>query len=143
MVWFLALFFIIFVPVLRNPKISFRNSLQRVLVCTVLIGLAVLTFASMGGGKKSKTTAVKNDFVPIRTTNGFTLKSGPLYKGSSIISQEKNKNTIVMNSLMTYQKGNTTFIMPYQQKISIPSGANCTKNNNSLQLLNLKVRMHK
>jgi len=143
MVWFLALFFIIFVPVLRNPKISFRNSLQRVLVCTVLIGLAVLTFASMGGGKKSKTTAVKNDFVPIRTTNGFTLKSGPLYKGSSIISQEKNKNTLVMNSLMTYQKGNTTFIMPYQQKISIPSGANCTKNNNSLQLLNLKVRMHK
>ena len=143
MVWFLALFFIIFVPVLRNPKISFRNSLQRVLVCTVLIGLAVLTFASMGGGKKSKTTAVKNDFVPIRTTNGFTLKSDPLYKGSSIISQEKNKNTLVMNSLMTYQKGNTTFIMPYQQKISIPSGANCTKNNNSLQLLNLKVRMHK
>ena len=143
MVWFLAFIFIIFVPVLRFPKISFRNSLQRVLVCTVLIGLAVLTFASMGGGKKSKTTAVKNDFVPIRTTNGFTLKSGPLYKGSSIISQEKNKNTIVMNSLMTYQKGNTTFIMPYQQKISIPSGANCTKNNNSLQLLNLKVRMHK
>ena len=143
MVWFLAFIFIIFVPVLRNPKISFRNSLQRVLVCTVLIGLAVLTFASMGGGKKSKTTAVKNDFVPIRTTNGFTLKSGPLYKGSSIISQEKNKNTIVMNSLMTYQKGNTTFILPYQQKISIPSAANCNKNSNSLQLLNLKVRMHK
>ena len=98
MVWFLAFIFIIFVPVLRNPKISFRNSLQRVLVCTVLIGLAVLTFASMGGGKKSKTTAVKNDFVPIRTSNGFTLKSGPLYKGSSIISQEKSRNTIVLNS---------------------------------------------
>jgi len=143
MVWFLALFFIIFVPVLRNPKISFKNTLQKMLVCAVLVGFAVLTFASMGGGRKSKTTPVKNDFVPIRTSNGFTLKSGPLYRGSSIISQEKSQNTIVLNSLMTYQKGNTTFIMPYQQKISIPSAASCNKNNNSLQLLNLKVRMHK
>ena len=120
MVWFLAFIFIIFVPVLRFPKISFRNSLQKVLVCTVLIGFAVLTFASMGGGKKSKTTPVKNDFVPIRTSNGFTLKSGPLYKGSSIISQEKSRNTIVLNSLMTYQKGNTTFIYPYRHQVSVP-----------------------
>ena len=142
MVWFLAFIFIIFVLVLRNPKISFRSTLQKMLVFAVLIGFAVLTFASMGGGKKSKTTPVKNDFVPIRTSNGFTLKSGPLYRGSSIISQEKSRNTIVLNSLMTYQKGNTTFIMPYQQKISIPNAANCNKNN-SLQLLNLKVRMHK
>ena len=117
MVWFLAFIFIIFVPVLRFPKISFRNSLQKVLVCTVLIGFAVLTFASMGGGKKSKTTPVKNDFVPIRTSNGFTLKSGPLYKGSSIISQEKSRNTIVLNSLMTYQKGNTTYILPMKKKV--------------------------
>ena len=143
MVWFLVIIFIIFVLVLRNPKISFRNTLQKMLVCAVLVGVAVLTFASMGGGKKSKTTPVKNDFVPIRTANGFTLKSGPLYRGSSIISQEKSRNTIVMNSLMTYQKGNTTFIMPYQQKISIPNAASCNKNSNSLQLLNLKVRMHK
>ena len=140
---FLVIFFVIFVPVLRNPKISFKNTLQKMLVCAVLVGFAVLTFASMGGGRKSKTTPVKNDFVPIRTSNGFTLKSGPLYRGSSIISQEKSQNTIVLNSLMTYQKGNTTFIMPYQQKISIPSAASCNKNNNSLQLLNLKVRMHK
>ena len=111
------------------------------LVSAALIGFAVLTFASMGGGKKSKTTTIKNDFVPIRTSNGFTLKSGPLYRGSSIISQERSKNTFTMNTLLTYQKGNTTFIMPYQQRISIPT--NCNKNNNSLQLLNLKLRMHK
>jgi hypothetical protein len=61
----------------------------------------------------------------IPTNNNFkkalslNLKTGLKYKGSLITVSEKNKFSAISNNLVTYQKGNTIYIVPYKQKIVV------------------------
>lgn len=109
-------------------------------VAALLMGVAGLAIASMGGEKKAKkSTTPVTVFTPIRTTSGFTLKAGPAYKGSFNLSQEKTPGGLSFNSLVTFQKGNTTYIMPVNHRIHLGS----TNPADNTQMLRLKVRMHK
>jgi len=139
MVSYLAIIFITFVVMLKNRAI--RLSAKKLTFSFILLGFAVLAFASMGGGgSKSKDKTVKPAFTPIRTTNGFTLKAGPSYHGSMIFSQEKVNNLVSFNSIVTYQKGNTTYILPCRYKVQTNS---VPQQGSSLQLFNLKIKIHK
>ena len=108
----------------------------------ILVGFAAMALASMGGGKnKSKNnSSVRPDITPIRTTNGFTLKAGPNYRGSMILGQDKNNAIISFNSIVTYQKGNTTYILPYKYKLQTSSYQSAKSN---LQMFNLRLKIHK
>jgi hypothetical protein len=122
----------------RNTSIA-KGFKRKTIISFMLVAVAALAFASMGGGGNKKSKPAKTDFVPIRTTNGFTLKAGPSYRGSMTFGQEKNKNIISFNSVVTYQKGNTTYILPYKYKMQ----ASSFQSKNNMQLLNIKVKMHK
>ena len=117
----------------RLPKKAFTSFL--------MLCMAVFAFGSMGGGgNKSKSKSVKGaDFTPIRTTSGFTLKAGPVYRGSMSFGQAKANNVISFNAVVTYQKGNTTYILPYKYKMQ----TNAFDAKSSLQMLNMRVRLHK
>ena len=108
-------------------------------ISVLLIAVVAITFASKGGAKKNKLP--NTDFVPVRTTTGFTLKSGPSYGGSHILSQQKSTNSFSFNSVVTYQKGNTIYIMPYKYKVSVPSLNTSGKSN--LQFFGVKIKMPK
>ncbi|MBC7904194.1 MAG: hypothetical protein H7Y27_12255 [Gemmatimonadaceae bacterium] len=111
------------------------SSVKKAFASFLLIGLAAMTFASIGGGgNKSNEKTVVPDVRAIRTTNGFTLKTGPLYRGSMMFAQTRVNNTISFNSVVTYQKGNTTYILPSRYKMT----TNCQPKSN-LQVFNLKV----
>jgi len=56
-----------------------------------------------------------------------------------MFSQEKTNNVIYFNSVVTYQKGNTTYILPYKYKMQ----SNAYDSKSSLQMFNLKVKLHK
>lgn len=114
----------------------------KLLVAALFLSITGLAGASMGGEKKAKKAAkATEEFVPIRTTAGFTLKAGPSYKGSLGFNSSKSANgKLSINTLVTYQKGNTTYIMPYNSRINVAKTGNC---NSSTQMLNLKVRIHK
>ncbi|MGB8192631.1 MAG: hypothetical protein WCF67_11965 [Chitinophagaceae bacterium] len=105
--------------------------------------MAILTFASSGGGggNKGKNIPATSAFTPIRTANGFTLKSGPTYRGSQLFNQEKKKDAVTFNSVITYQRGNTTFILPYKYKMNLPATKNCTKSN--LNVVDVKINLHR
>jgi hypothetical protein len=114
---------------------------KKAFISLVLVGFAALAIASMGGGgSKTKDKSVKPEFTPIRTTNGFTLRTGPVYHGSMIFGQEKNKNLVSLNSIVTYQKGNTTYILPCKYKLQTSSAS---QTGSSLQMFNLKIKIHK
>lgn len=121
----------------RHIPVSF---VKKAFASLFLVSVAALAIASMGGGgSKSKEKTVKPEFTPIRTTNGFTLKAGPVYHGSMIFGQEKARNYVSLNSIVTYQKGNTIYILPSRYKLqTAPAAAG-----SSLQLLNLRIKMHK
>jgi hypothetical protein len=130
----------IFVSMLRNLHTRIVRHSRKLLVATVLVGIAGLAFSSMGGEKRNKkSSSVPADFTPIRTTAGFTLRAGPSYKGSLGFNQNKASNPLNFNTLITYQKGNTTYILPYNHRVNIGS---CGSSDNT-QMLHLKVRMHK
>jgi len=125
---------------LKNTAIL-TTTAKKALTSLLLIGVGVWALASMGGGgNKSKDKAVKPEFTPIRTTNGFTLKAGPVYHGSIIFGQEKTKNLVSYSSIVTYQKGNTTYILPCKYKLQTSS---ISQSGSSLQMFNLRIKMHK
>jgi hypothetical protein len=119
---------------------SVRRHTLKIVIVTVFLGLAGFAIASMGGEKRNrKTSAARTDFTPIKTTAGFTLKAGAVYKGSMLLNQEKVNGQLHFNSLVTFQKGNTTYILPLNHRVNIGS----MRTSDNLQMLRLKVRMHK
>jgi hypothetical protein len=118
--------------------------MRRTLVSTLLIAVVGLTFASKGGGgdnNKAGSIPLKTSFTPIRTTNGFTLKAGPAYTGSYLLGTEKAANYVSFNTLITYQRGNSTYILPYQYKMN--TAVYLHNSGSNLRLLDLRVNLHK
>ena len=121
-----------------KPTISRYNVARKVAVCFALIAVAALTFGSTGGGgNKNSSLSFNKDFTTIRTTGGFTLKAGPMYRGSQLLNMQKQRDVVLLKSVVTYQKGNTTFILPYQYKMAKPA----MKSN--LNAVDVKINLHK
>jgi hypothetical protein len=100
--------------------------------------MAALTFGSSGGGGgKNKNDLNFKDFTPIRTTGGFTLKAGPLYHGSQLLNMQQQSNGILLTSVITYQRGNTTYILPYRYRVAKPT----VKSN--LNVFDVKIKLGK
>ena len=94
------------------------------LTALVSLGTAFNAMADRGVGKKSKTTKVTlNISTPATLKNSLSLnvKNGNLrYTGSMAVNQQSSTGSMSKNSIVTYQKGNTTYIIPYKQRIIMP-----------------------
>jgi hypothetical protein len=116
--------------------------LKKTLVSATMVGLVVIALASSGGGKKKAGSTV--GIIPIRANGTFNIKAKPSYSGSFLYSTANLKNSTVYRSVITYQKGNTTFIVPSQyrmnnqRKIAFNSGQGFKTN---LNAVDLKVRL--
>lgn len=126
---------------MTQSRTIFRTLARKSAICFALIAIGFLTFASKGGGggDKDKKTPVTSHFTPIRTTGGFTLKAGPVYRGSQLFSQQKKNDVVTFNTVITYKRGNTTFILPYKYKMSLPNN----KAKNNLNAVDLKINLRK
>jgi hypothetical protein len=119
----------------KNFTLKLNHMLKKTLVSCTLLGVVVLALASSGGGK-SKTKPSLNTSISSNTyTNGFSLKSGPKYTGSLSI-KERVSNYTLYNSIVTYQKGNTIYVLPYKYKVT-------SKLKSNLEVVDLKIRLHK
>lgn len=131
---------------LKPATIKVRRLIRQAIVSMIMVTVVGgLTFASKGGGgeKKSANIPFKNEFVPIRTTNNFTLKSGPSYSGSILLREEKTKDYISFNTVITYERGNSIFILPYKYKVNTSVFLNGDAGKSNLQMLDLRIKMHK
>lgn len=122
-----------------NSTLKLNHMLKKTLISCAMIGaVALAAVASSGGGKKKSESPLKPIYTPIRTTNGFTLKAGPSYTGSHILSSERKGNFVTYSTVVTYQKGSTVYILPQQVKMNTKP---TFKSN--LNLLDLKIKLHK
>jgi hypothetical protein len=118
--------------------------MRKIAISTMMLAVVGLAFASKGGGgdnKKAANLHLKTTFVPIRTTSGFTLKAGPSYAGSMLMNTEKTREYISFNTLVTYQKGNSFYILPYSYKIN--TSVYLKNSGSNLRLLDLRIDMHR
>jgi hypothetical protein len=89
----------------------------------VLSGFVGVTFADRGTGKRNKLKTLLNINTNYSLKNSLSanIKTGLTYKGSLLTSNRQVIGTsVISNSLMTYQKGNITYIIPYKQKMVMP-----------------------
>lgn len=95
---------------------------KKLLTIALLFGVANVAMADRGVGKKNKNKTILNISTPstLRNSIAFNLKSGLRYKGSLLSTTNTVGNSILYNSLITYQKGNITYIIPYKHKIVVP-----------------------
>ena len=94
--------------------------LTRKLTMIVLLSVSFAAFATLGDGKRS--TEGKRSSKSLLSTRTsipdglFSLKSGFNFKGCQVIQLQKDQ-FITLNSLASYQKGNSTYILPLKKKV--------------------------
>lgn len=95
--------------------------IKRKLVTAFCITLSVAAFATLGdgkqkggGGTQSKTLLSKPSTYNYKT---FSLKSGYNYRGNMLFQTQKEEKFIMLNTVITYQKGNATYILPMKKKV--------------------------
>jgi hypothetical protein len=84
--------------------------------------MMLTSMADRGVGKNKKKISlnITTNNASFAKSLSFNLKSGLKYRGSLLTNVESTKTSVLYNSLVTYQKGNTIYILPYKQKILVP-----------------------
>ena len=93
------------------------------MIVALLFSTTQVVLADRGIGKRNKNKAILNISIPttLRSSIALNIKSGLLYKGSLLSSNENTGNSSFMNSsIVTYQKGNTVYILPYKHRVAMP-----------------------
>lgn len=91
------------------------------LLLTILNGFMLTSWADRGVGKKKAKVALNLVNVNSSKSLSLNLKTGLKYKGSLLTgTTTTNKSSILYNNLVTYQKGNTIYIIPHKQKVVVP-----------------------
>lgn len=113
------------------------NKYTRILpVILLFCGVCLLASADRGRfDLKKKITLNINPENNLRSAVAFNLKSGLVYKGSTLMKQETVGNSIISDVMISYKKGNTIYILPYKQRVSIPK---YSKNEGSKLTIRLK-----
>ena len=109
--------------------------MKKLSIAFLLLIAVKLAFASIGvsgiSDDKLKTTkySLKN-FSSLRHTFSLnSLKSKLHYSSSDVYSQSNFNSSTQMNSMMKYDKGNTTYIMPFNYKVKVPKFKTPSPNN--------------
>jgi len=95
-----------------NLTATFRHLLKRKLATAVLVTASMAAFATLGeGGKKAK------DVFGKYSSKSFSLRSNYSYRGNSLLTTTQPARFIMVNTFVTYQKGNATYILPLKKKV--------------------------
>lgn len=113
--------------------------LKKSLFSVALIGVVALAIASSGGGDSRKAASVATPGITkLKATPGFTLRAGRSYSSALSLSNKTNTRFVLSNTVLTYRKGNTIYIMPGLGKQQKPA-----ENRNNLNMVNLKLKLRK
>jgi hypothetical protein len=93
---------------------------RRTAVVFLLAVCAVSAFAVLGDkGKTPKNRSLLSNETFTLVRGSFSLKSSYNFRGSQVINPTVKNEYINLNTVATYQKGNTTYIVPLKKKILI------------------------
>ena len=92
------------------------------IIALLFCGATLIATADRGGfGRKNKIHFNITTLSTLKNSIPFNLKYGLKYSGSSILNHQEAGNSIFNNTIISYKKGNTVYIVPYKQKILIPT----------------------
>ena len=96
-----------------NLNVTFKNLLKRKIATAVLVTASLAAFATLGdeSGKKSKPFSDKST-----SSKNFSLRPNYSYRGNNLLTTRSSR-FIMLNTTVTYQKGNATYIVPLKKKV--------------------------
>lgn len=95
---------------------------SKIVLLLVLVSTTYSAWADRGIGRKTKAKTFSlnlNTNVSLRSSISINLKSGLVYKGSTLGTINTVKGPVVQGTV-SYQKGNNVYVLPYKQKIVTP-----------------------
>jgi hypothetical protein len=98
-----------------------KKTFRILFLTTILSGVLFTSFADRGAGRKKK-KIVFNIKVPVSFTKAldFNLHNGMRFTGTFLKPNTTiTPNVFSYNTLVTYQKGNSVYIVPYKQKVLV------------------------
>ena len=101
---------------------SFISKLSGKKIAAIFLLIAISTagaYATLGegNGKKEKPRSLLTNKMSLRT-GAFSLRSGYSYRGKQVINFDDTKY-INLNTVITYQQGHTTYVLPLKKKVSV------------------------
>jgi hypothetical protein len=104
---------------LKTNKPILVAVLGKIAVLMLIAVSAAGAFATLGDGSLKKKHATPSLLLSNKTqTNSFSLRSGYSFRGSDVINYREQR-FVNMNTVLTYQKGNTTYIVPLKKKVML------------------------
>jgi len=104
---------------MNNPNPVILNLIGKKLAVILLLAVsAIASFATLGDGNKKSTLPKKSLLSSKNIKQGvFSLRSGYTFRGNQVINPQTQNRYISLNTTVTYQKGNTTYIVPLKKKV--------------------------
>jgi|SRR5687768_2918353 hypothetical protein len=85
-------------------------------VLLLVAGLAVASYATLGDGSGKKSTRKFLTGKAAVKPGSFSLRSGYNFRGNHVINF-KDSRTINLNTVVTYEKGHTTYTLPVKKQV--------------------------
>jgi hypothetical protein len=99
---------------MNRPSYILRCLLLKKTATLLLLTASVAAFATLGdGGKRSKQRET-SVLLPYSAKN-FSLSSNYNYKSNNLFASPEKKQFIMLNPVITYQKGNSAYILPLKK----------------------------
>jgi hypothetical protein len=106
---------------MNHPSNKWMNRLRKKVIVVILLAITTVgAFATLGDGKL-KSNRSKSSLLSDRihgTPGSFSLKSGYMFRGNQVINSRSEK-FVSLNTVVSYQKGNTTYILPLKKKVML------------------------
>ena len=102
-----------------NYSILLRVLGTKLAVFLLIAGSAVAAFATLGDGsiKRDRPLSKSSSLLTNKTqANSFSLHSGYTFRGTQVINPQTDQY-LNLNTVITYQRGNTTYILPLKKKV--------------------------
>ena|SRR5215213_9204518 len=95
-----------------NLTATFKYLLKRKIATAVLIAASLAAFATLGDdGRKGKSMTGNLN------SKNFSLRSTYNFRANHLLTPSKPTRFIMLNTVVTYQKGNATYILPLKKKV--------------------------
>lgn len=97
------------------------SKLLKITAIACILFASIAVYAAKGDAKAKKGVVLKFTGFDLKANNNYLLLSKPgfLYNGN-FLNVDKAPQNANVNSFITIQRGNTTFIYPYKIKTSVP-----------------------
>lgn len=99
---------------MNRPLIISKCFLRKKIATLVLVTASVAAFATLGDGGKQKRSSTTSVLLPYSAKN-FSLRSNYNYKSNTLFSAPVKKEYIMLNPVITLQKGNAAYIVPLKK----------------------------